>query len=418
MQGPERQAHRVENLLLAFVVMAPGILVYGVMVAPEITFYLIGFIVTIWIPLIPITIATFFGALITAIASRLKHKSLVSALLSILLLTGIMLGTSKLSAMEEEFSIQMLKNLSDIVLTAIERIYPPAIWLGNAMLNGDWLNCFVRVAVALLIFLLTMVVISANFHRICQGLYATSAKHNYQMEHLQKESVLSALYKRELKRYFSSSVYVTNTILGPIMAVVFSIAVLGMGLERMQQALEMPIDITGALPFVLAGIFCLMTTSCTSVSMEGKEWIIKSLPVKTKDVLNSKLLLNLSLILPFFLVSEVLLAIALKPDFTELVWMLVIPVIMILFGCVFGITINLKMPVFDWENEVVIVKQSASAMIGGIGGFVIVLLCMVTVLLVPAQYAGLLKGIICVVVAGLTVFLYKKNNAVNLQELG
>lgn len=182
--------------------------------------------------------------------------------------------------------------------------------------------------------------------------------------------------------------------------------------------MQLPINITKILPYILAGIFCLMSTTCTSISMEGKEWwIAKSLPIKTKDLLDSKLLLNLSLILPFFLVSEVLLVIAIRPDFIELLWILVIPVVLILFGCVFGITVNLKMPVFDWENEVTIVKQSASSMIGSLAGFVMSLLCMVPVLFIPAAYGNLVKLAICILMLGLTGLLYKKNNAVNLQEL-
>ena len=206
--------------------------------------------------------------------------------------------------------------------------------------------------------------------------------------------------------------------ISPVMAVLFSAAFLAFGVERIQQTLLVPVDIRGAIPFTLASIFCIMTTTCTSISLEGKEWwIVKSLPIKTKDVLDSKVLLNLSLILPFFLMSEVLLIIALQPDFVELIWLLVIPIIMIFFGCILGITVNLKMPVFDWENEVVIVKQSASAMIGGIGWFIIVLLCMILVLVFPAEYANLVKVVICVVITFVTAFLYKKNNAVNLQEL-
>lgn len=329
-----------------------------------------------------------------------------------------MLGTSQMKMIEDDFSVEMLQSLSDVVLTLIKSIYPPAIWMGNAMLEGNFVTCLLCVVGGVLVFLVAMAIISMNFHGICRGLYSTSAKHDYQMESLKKESVLSALYKREFKRYFSSSIYVTNTIIGPIMAVIFAAAVLGVGVDRIQQGLGIPLNIKGVIPFLLAGIFSIMTTTCTSISMEGKEWwIVKSLPVKTKDLLDSKILLNLSLFLPFYLVAEVLLTIALKPDLIELLWQLVVPVIMILFSCIFGITVNLKMPVFDWENEVVIVKQSASAMIGGLGGLVIILICMVPVLVAPAAYDNLLKAVICVAVVCVTGLLYKKNNAVNLQEL-
>ena len=408
----------VENLLLTLLVMVPGIVVYGVMVKPALSFYLIGAVVTVFVPLIPITIATFFGALVTAISSRMKHKSLVSAALSVGLVIAIMASTGTMSTMEEEFSIEMLQNMSEIVTQAIGDIYPPAIWLGNAMVKGDILTGLLCVLGGLVAFMVTIALISVKFHEICRGLYGTHAKHNYKMEQLKKNSVLGTLYKREVKRYFASSIYVQNTIVGPVMAIIFAVAVLGVGLDTIQQTMEIPIDIAGAVPVLLAGIFAVMTTTCTSISMEGKEWwIVKSLPIRTKDLLDSKLLFGLSLYLPFWLVSEILLIIALRPSFMELVWLVLLSLILILFSQVLGLTANLKMPVFDWENEVSVVKQSASAALGGLGGFVVVLVCMVPVLLVPAEYSNLLKGTLCIIFAVVTWILYNKNNKVNLQEL-
>ena len=408
----------VENLLLTLLIMVPGMMVYGAMVKPALSFYLIGVVVTVFVPLIPITIATFLGALVTAISSRMKHKSLVSAVLSVGIVVGVLACTSQMSAVEENFSIEMLQNMSQVLTEAIASVYPPAIWLGSAMVKGDILTGLLCVLGGLSPFAVTIVLISVKFHEICRGLYGTFAKHDYKMEQLKTTSVLGTLYKREAKRYFASSIYVQNTIVGPVLAVIFAIAVLGVGLDTIQQALELPLDIAGAVPVLLAGIFSMMTTTCTSISMEGKEWwIVKSLPVRTKDLLDSKLLFGLSLFLPFWVVAEVLLIIALRPGFRELVWLVLLPLILIVFSQVFGLTINLKMPVFDWENEVSIVKQSASSAVGGLGGFVVILACMVPVLFVPAEYGDLLKGALCIVFAGVTWILYKKNNKVNLQEL-
>ena len=408
----------VENLLLTLLVMVPGIVVYGVMVKPAFSFYLIGAVVTVFVPLVPITIATFFGALVTAISSRMKHKSLVSAALSVGLVIAIMASTGTMSTMEEEFSIEMLQNMSEIVTQAIGDIYPPAIWLSNAMVKGDILPGLLCVLGGLVAFMVTIALISVKFREICRGLYGTHAKHNYKMEQLKKTSVLGTLYKREMKRYFASSIYVQNTIVGPIMAIIFAVAVLGVGLDTIQQTMEIPIDIAGAVPVLLAGIFAVMTTTCTSISMEGKEWwIVKSLPIRSKDLLDSKLLFGLSLYLPFWLVSEILLIIALRPGFMELVWLVLLSLVLILFSQVVGLTANLKMPVFDWENEVSVVKQSASAALGGLGGFVVVLVCMVPVLLVPTEYSNLVKGTLCIIFAVVTWILYNKNNKVNLQDL-
>ena len=409
----------VENLLLTLLVMLPGMVVYAVMVKPSVVFYLVGAVVILFVPLLPITVATFLGAIITAIASRMKHKSLVTAALSILFVLGIMAGTSKLASIEEEkFTMEMLQNLSEIAQTAIEAAFPPAVWMGNAMLGKGFGACALYMFGALAIFGLTMILVSSNYYSISERLYSITAKHDYKMQTLQKTPILKALFKREVKRYFASSAYVTNTIIGPIMAVAFSAGMLGFGIEEMQRVLEISIDFSGYVPFMLAGIFCVMGTTCTSISLEGKEWwIVKSLPIRTKDLLDAKLLLNLLLDAPAYLVSEILLIIALKPDMVELFWLIMIPAVSILFSCVFGLFANLKLPVFNWENEVTIVKQSASAGIGGIGGFLVIIASVVPVIFTPEEYVNLTKGLICVLLAGVTFVLYHKNNRVNLMDL-
>lgn len=408
----------VENLMLTLLIMMPGLAVYGALVKPAVSFYLTSIAVIFFVPLLPITLATFLGALVTAIASRMKHKSLVSAALSVLLVVGIMGLTPQVSAMEDEFTMEMLQNLSEMVQGVIEQIFPPAVWMGNAMLGKEIVPCVLYMVGTLVLFVLTMVLISATYQSISQRLYSTIAKHDYKMQSLTKNSVLSALVKREAKRYFASSVYVTNTIVGPILAVVFAGALAAVGMEEMQRMMGLPIDISGAVPFVLAGIFSMMGTSCTSISMEGKEWwIVKSLPIPTKNVIDSKILFNLLLDAPFYLVAEILLVIGLKPSLAEWLWLVFIPAVCITFSCVWGIFINLKMPKFNWDNEVDVVKQSASAAVGGLCAFVVVCVCAVPMFLVPVAYVNVVKGMVCVVLAAATVVLYEKSIRTNLLEL-
>jgi len=408
----------IENLILIFVVMVPAMVVYGVMIKPSVSFYAIGFIVTLFIPFIPITLAVFVGALITAVVSKMRNKSIVSAILSILLVVGVLVGMSQMTGMEEDFSIEAIKDISHVATKIIGAIYPPAVWLGDAMQSGDFITCLACVTGGMVLLGLVVALVSANFHRISRGLYSTNAKHIYKMTSLKTGSVLNALYRREVKRYFSSSVYVMNTIVGPILSVVFAVVILVMGIDKIEGFAQIPIDIKGFVPFLLAGIYCIMPTTSASISMEGKEWwIVKSLPVKTKTLLDSKLLLQLSLILPFYLVSEVIFIIALKPQIVELIWLMITPVVMVLFSSVFGLFINLKLPTFNWENEVQVVKQSASAFIGGVGGFLVVLLMMVPVILVPTEYCDIIKILEFSMLLILTAWIYRVNNRVKLEEL-
>lgn len=68
--------------------------------------------------------------------------------------------------------------------------------------------------------------------------------------------------------------------------------------------------------------------------------------------------------------SELLLVIALKPDVVSLLWLLAVPAVYIIFSARIGIVINCKFPVFDWENETRVVKQSASTLVAMLVGMV------------------------------------------------
>ena len=408
----------VENLMMVFLIFLPGLVTYGILEKPGIGFYVSGIVITFFVPLAPLTVATFIGAVITGISARMRHKNLVSTMLSVALIVGVLLASGKTVELEGEITVEMLQSLANILEESVASVYPPAVSFANAMINANYGPAVLWILLFVAMFAAMIFLVSIKFHSICQKLFVTNAKHNYQMSNLKKNSILGALLRKEMKRYFSSSIYVTNTIVGAILGLVFAGAICFGDIEKVEQSLGLPISITGIIPCILAICFSIMTTTCTSVSMEGKEWwILKSLPVKTRDIMNAKVLLNLVVDLPFLAVAEILLIIARRPAGIEWIWYLLLPICMITFACVFGLTVNLKMPVFNWENEVVVVKQSASTLIGGLGGGLIVVLCTVAIAVVPAAYGDIVKAVVCVLLAVATAILYNKNSNVNLQDL-
>lgn len=415
----------VENMLLAVTVMLPAMVVFGILEKPSWSFYVIGLVAVSFIPLVPITISVFVGALIKAISSRSRHKNLVSVILSIALVIGLMIGGMHLSVSAENIDINELKNLLNMLLDLINRIYPPAVWLGNAMLTGDFVVCFVCVSVGLVALWIVIAVLSMNYTRICDGIFSTSARHDYRMEHLKSSHMLGALYKREFKRYFASSVYVTNTIITPIMGMLFAAAMLFVTPEQLEATAAdfyaqsgMILQMRSMLPMALATVFCMMPITAVSISMEGKQWwIVKTLPISAKQLLDSKLLMNLTILAPCCGGSVIMVAIGQKVTPIEFLWLLLVPVLAMLFSCVFGQTVNLKLAVFDWENEVSVVKQSASMFVGGLVPFFVMLVMTFGVMLVPVQYTNLTMLLLCMVLGLATFLLYRKNSKVDLLNI-
>ncbi len=134
----------VENGLLTLAVLLPGIAVYAWNARKGVgaAFYVIIVLDIFAAPLIPMSAAVLVGALVTGISSRMRHKSLAASGLSVLMVFAILYGTSRMAALEGNLDAEMLRDLSAMVTGMLEKVYPPAVWLGIAAVRGDlWLIC-------------------------------------------------------------------------------------------------------------------------------------------------------------------------------------------------------------------------------------------------------------------------------------
>lgn len=404
----------VEDLALTLAVLIPGTAACGWMLCPSGAFYPLMLLAALVTPLVPLAAATLLGTVITGIASRMKHKALAEAALSVLLVLAVLLGTSRMGALEGNMTPQMLTALSETVLGTLEAVYPLGVWSGLAVAEGDWAGVALCALASALAFAAVAVVVTVLFHPICRALNSHSARHDYRLGSLKQTDVLPALVRREWRRYLSSGIYVSNTIIGPVLGTVLCGALLAVGPDRIGESLGLPVDLRGMLPYAVAAVFGLVTTTCTSISMEGKHWwIAKSLPLTARQILDAKLLMNLSLLAPFYAVSEVLMILALRPVGLELVWLVLAPLELMAFACVFGITANLLLPTMDWDSEITVVKQSASVLLSMAGALpALIFAAAVTILPGPVTNAGA-----CILTAVLTAALYRKNAAADLRRI-
>ncbi len=122
------------------------------------------------------------------------------------------------------------------------------------------------------------------------------------MKALKVSTPLNALYKRELRRYFSSPLYVMNTAIGMILAVLASGALLFMGAAKVEQLLEIPGLAALAGDFAPcsfhAGGDVLHHHVFRLAGGEPSLWLAKSLPVTPMLVFGSKILVNLTVTVP------------------------------------------------------------------------------------------------------------------------
>lgn len=399
----------VTNLLFALLVMLPGLAVHIYFATPELPFYLISIPVVLFAPLLPLTISSILGALIKGISSRMKQKNLAEVLLTMLLIVVVMVGGFSMGEQAETMDMEAVKELLSSVTTEIGGIFPPALWYHNS-LSGNTLQFLLLLFLPAFIFIVFVWALSKKFQEICTGLNATYAKHDYKLENLKSEHVLVSLFKKEIKLYFSSSLYVTNTIIGYLLALLLAGFIGFSGIEALAEQLGATAYVPlmqQILPFLLSLPLCMTSASACTISMEGKNfWQLQVLPVRAKDVYNAKLLWNLALAAPFYLVSVLLLVWGGKPDIMTALHYILIPLAFLLFTTVLGLACNLRLPVLNWDNEAQVVKQSAAVLVSMLVGVIVVLVpAVLAVGLQLKKYTGYFFAVEGVVVL-ITAILY------------
>lgn len=360
---------------LALLFLLPGAAVYGAMLRPAWPFYPLMLLGALLLPLLPTAAAMLLGALVYGVAARMRRKNAAAAVLSLLLVLTMLVAPVLLTGSAEP-DLSALAALLAALGSQVGKAYPPAAWFADGVVSLHPGSYGLFAGGSLFAFLLVALLIGRWYQSICTRLGSHAAARRFVLAPQRRRTVLAALYRRELSRYLASSVYVTNTLVGYLLCVLLSAAVLFAGLPAITAQLPLPPErVRALLPFVLAAPCALSPTTACAVSIEGRQWwLIRSLPVSDAAVLSAKLLVGLTVALPCYALAELLLCIALRPAAAELPALLLLPLAYILFSTALGLFLNLRMPVLDWESETAAVKQGRALLFTMLLGMLSVLL--------------------------------------------
>lgn len=356
------------NLLLfnwiftAFVLIPTGVIYFMRADGLTWTYFLILGLSVIFMPLIPVIVASIFAVIISYFSSKFKHKNLVTIVGTVVLMLLIMLGSFNMQSIMES----LMANSSSI-MDGIGKMYPPIVFFTNALKDGSLIEFIKFIAISVVPFIIFVLVFSKIFGKINARLGENYKKANYKMESLKASSIAKALLQKEIKRYLSTPIYVLNTGIGMILIVAASIATLFIDGQTLAMYMEMPY-VDELMPLnalmVLAFGIGLSCTTTSSISLEGKNlWIMKSLPIRAKDIFRGKILLNLVITMPLAIIANIIFFIGLKFSVISLLWNSAISIIFCLVTAVIGLVINLYLPKLEWASPTVVVKQSAAVMI-------------------------------------------------------
>ncbi|GGG02126.1 hypothetical protein GCM10010912_53690 [Paenibacillus albidus] len=352
----------VLNLFFTLIVMLPAGVVYAIKVNPETLFYLLFLMTLLFIPLLPIIAATIIGSFISWVSSRFKASRMISLVLTFVVIIALMVGSFGLNGNE-----QVLADMGTELADMIFKLYPLADMYVDAVCSYRMSSFLLFIALSVLSFMIFATVLGTRYKAIHTGLTTSHASSKYIMKPLEASSPFRALYKKELRRYFSSSIYVLNTSIGMILLLVMSIALLFVSSEKLGELIEIPQlshYLSTLAPMIVSLFVTLSCTTSSSISLEGNHlWILKSSPISKQTILLSKVAVNLTITLPVLVVSSMLLMISLRPGWIESLLLLVIPLIYACYSAMMGVIVNLKLPNLEWTSEVTVIKQSAAVIV-------------------------------------------------------
>ena len=360
------------QLLYNSLFMLPAIIVYAMYERPNISFYLISLVMLLLLPIIPTIVGCIIGYIIKGITSKFKARNIMQVILTTVMLLFIFYASFNMQGMMENIA-QNANSINEV----ITKIYYPAGLYINLIQNFNILDLVILFAINIIPAVIFIYMASIFYFKITSKLAEKGNNTKKTTNKLNNKTIkvktrLSALINKEMKRFFSSPVFVINAGFGMVLILVVTIAIavnfdgfVGGLLEQEEIGMSLE-QIKAFVPKIFYGfvVFTSCMTSITSsmISLEGKSFnITKSLPVSTEKILLAKVLTSNIISIPVILISDIIFFVVFKVAIIDIVFILLASIIMPTFTALVGILMNLKYPKMDATSDTEVVKQSMSS---------------------------------------------------------
>lgn len=393
------------NFLLGILFMLPAGIIWQIYASAHLLFFFMYLVSTVFVPFVPMCIASLIGLLITAVSSKFRRKNIVSLVFSFAVLGGLLgIGIYSMQTGASGGSLGV------ILMEQVSRLYPLSAWFrytnysslaGNV---GFW-------SLSVLVFCIFVKIVERRYVRLNSYVLQYHTASPGRSANLKKHSVFTAVYLKEMGRYFSSYLWVLNTSLGVVLLCVISLAlcvvppeILGMyaGIE------DVDLFLGQYAPLVVAAMLSISCPSASAISLEGRNlWVLQSIPLSNKTFIKSKIALTLTVHAIGYMLSVAVFLIRFQFHAIWSFTLLAVPACYSVFTAVQGTYINCCFPRFDWDNEMVVVKQSISVILSGVIGMICIAVPVLLHWFLGLPNVGLLWGMAAILIV-LSVILYFK----------
>ena len=354
---------------LILLIFIPSVVSYYAMAVRDPAMLARGLVLAFLLPLLPIAVSYLLGALLSVLREKFRMTGILTSIVLMLVVVGYMFINFQSSGL-----LAQVSEKGKVDSAAIISKFPPLSWLTHAVLDGGILPVLFSILLILIPFWISMMLFAARFGRPENGYHSTSRVLGYEVK-----SPRASLLGKEVRRYLSCTIYLFNTAFGPLLLVIFTVAVAIMGPEKIVSSMNLPATAQASIPkdlvYVILGcIFfffpAVTSTSASAISLEGKQlWILKVHPVRTSDIFWSKYMLNILLMVPVSILAVIAVGLRSGMPVPGVLGLAAASALLGILMSFAGLIMNLWFPRFDWTNETSVVKQSMSVMMTMLFGF-------------------------------------------------
>lgn len=341
----------VFNYIVEALVILPAIVVYAI-ISKSFVGVIGSLAVSLFVPLLATALSSGVGLLLAILSKRMRKSTLLTIALSLGFLFLYFWGYNKLVTGMEVF----LANFNPEALPKNLKILE---FIGNASLLKV-LPFLSVAAVCLLGAALAYYLISIKYISLVTS-NKGAKKIEYKAVGASVRSPLWALTSKELKKFFTSAIYMLNSGIG----LVFTVAVAVIAVIKREMLREFSILLFGSVDYLapiaavaLVFLSSMNMMSASALSLEGKKlWILKTIPVKDSTAILAKVLPQIIVCTPPVLISSVLMIIATGASFWYWPFIIVTPIVANVAFAILGLVFNIVAPKFEFDNEAQPIKQ-------------------------------------------------------------
>lgn len=391
------------GLLYATMMFIPAIIAYLGVVKPSFLGIVLLILTPVMLAFFVTALSCLLGWLISLIAPKIKSKSLVTVIISLVFFGFYYLFSFRLTSI-----LDRILAAPALIANALKTNVYPLYLLGMGA-SGDIVKFLLFALICIGSAALVYSIIASGFAKSVIGSGSAShsrSKARYSEKDIRSASASSALFKKELQRFTSSPNYMLNANLGLVFMVGAAVLLFIKGRELRELLIDVGFFGGDMLALIACAAVCMISsaniTTASSVSLEGRHiWIAHSMPVEPKAALLAKLKLHLALVLPplALLLAAMLALFRFRLELSALIC--IVSVLFTLFIALFGLTVNLKWANLHWTNEVIPIKQSLPTFLALFCGFGLLLILLGLYLLLsklvqPFEYLCIAAGLLAI----------------------